>query len=202
MLPGFENLLFAHSSWYTYAATMRIYKHWDFRVAEPHTATGKLSFSSYPGTYVARNSSEVTRRNLKLLQCFQLNVVFPGHIFHMMLCICEDFERQLAFLPRFPGVSGRLLPLGQWSDDDPDHQQRLQLLPFWQHDPQQPAGVAEGQAGSQFGTYRRGVGQNLLQVQLWWAIMYLYGTEHSHKLLYKTAETLRDIQVQHKPKGQ
>lgn len=51
MLPGFENLLFAHSSWYTYAATMRIYKHWDFRITEPHTATGKLSFSSYPGTY-------------------------------------------------------------------------------------------------------------------------------------------------------
>ena len=49
MLPGFENLLFAHSSWYTYAATMRIYKHWDFHVTEPHTATGKLSFSSYPG---------------------------------------------------------------------------------------------------------------------------------------------------------
>lgn len=50
MLPGFENLLFAHSSWYTYAATMRIYKHWDFRITEPNTATGKLSFSSYPGT--------------------------------------------------------------------------------------------------------------------------------------------------------
>ncbi|KAJ8254352.1 hypothetical protein COCON_G00209640 [Conger conger] len=49
MLPGFENLLLAHSSWYTYAATMRIYKHWDFRVKEPHTATGKMSFSSYPG---------------------------------------------------------------------------------------------------------------------------------------------------------
>lgn len=51
VLPGFENLLFAHSSWYTYAATMRIYKHWDFSVAEPRTATGKLSFSSYPGVY-------------------------------------------------------------------------------------------------------------------------------------------------------
>lgn len=49
MLPGYENLLFAHSSWYTYAATMRIYKHWDFKLSEPHTATGKLSFSSYPG---------------------------------------------------------------------------------------------------------------------------------------------------------
>ncbi|AWP17364.1 putative phospholipase B-like 1 [Scophthalmus maximus] len=49
VLPGFENLLFGHSSWYTYAATMRIYKHWDFRVFDTHTATGKMSFSSYPG---------------------------------------------------------------------------------------------------------------------------------------------------------
>ncbi|XP_030256661.1 phospholipase B-like 1 [Sparus aurata] len=49
VLPGFENLLFGHSSWYTYAATMRIYKHWDFRLSDTHTATGKMSFSSYPG---------------------------------------------------------------------------------------------------------------------------------------------------------
>lgn len=50
VLPGFENLLFGHSSWYMYAATMRIYKHWDFRLSDTHTATGKMSFSSYPGT--------------------------------------------------------------------------------------------------------------------------------------------------------
>ncbi|XP_058477316.1 phospholipase B-like 1 [Solea solea] len=50
VLPGFENLLLGHSSWYTYAATMRIYKHWDFKVSDsPHTATAKMSFSSYPG---------------------------------------------------------------------------------------------------------------------------------------------------------
>ncbi|XP_054455427.1 phospholipase B-like 1 [Anoplopoma fimbria] len=49
VLPGFENLLFGHSSWYTYAATMRIYKHWDFRVSDTNIATGKMSFSSYPG---------------------------------------------------------------------------------------------------------------------------------------------------------
>ncbi|XP_069578281.1 phospholipase B-like 1 [Brachyistius frenatus] len=49
VLPGFENLLFGHSSWYTYAATMRIYKHWDFRVSDAYAATGKMSFSSYPG---------------------------------------------------------------------------------------------------------------------------------------------------------
>ncbi|CAI5659559.1 phospholipase B-like 1 isoform X3 [Oreochromis niloticus] len=49
VLPGFENLLVGHSSWYTYAATMRIYKHWDFKVSDTHVATGKMSFSSYPG---------------------------------------------------------------------------------------------------------------------------------------------------------
>ncbi|XP_020500493.2 phospholipase B-like 1 [Labrus bergylta] len=49
VLPGFENLLFGHSSWYTYAATMRIYKHWNFKVSDTQAATGKLSFSSYPG---------------------------------------------------------------------------------------------------------------------------------------------------------
>uniref|UniRef100_A0A8B9K679 Phospholipase B-like n=1 Tax=Astyanax mexicanus TaxID=7994 RepID=A0A8B9K679_ASTMX len=49
MLPGYENLLFAHSSWYTYAASMRIYKHWDFKQSNSHTGTGKVSFSSYPG---------------------------------------------------------------------------------------------------------------------------------------------------------
>ncbi|XP_054623956.1 phospholipase B-like 1 isoform X2 [Dunckerocampus dactyliophorus] len=47
--PGFENLLLGHSSWYNYASTMRIYKHWDLRVSNTHAATGKLSFSSYPG---------------------------------------------------------------------------------------------------------------------------------------------------------
>uniref|UniRef100_A0AAQ6IM55 Phospholipase B-like n=1 Tax=Anabas testudineus TaxID=64144 RepID=A0AAQ6IM55_ANATE len=53
VLPGFENLLLGHSSWYTYAATMRIYKHWDFRVSDTQTATGKMSFSSYPGFLVS-----------------------------------------------------------------------------------------------------------------------------------------------------
>ncbi|KAG7275524.1 LOW QUALITY PROTEIN: hypothetical protein CRUP_032567 [Coryphaenoides rupestris] len=37
--------------WFTYAASMRIYKHWDLRLSGAHTATGKMSFSSYPGTY-------------------------------------------------------------------------------------------------------------------------------------------------------
>lgn len=68
MLPGFENLLFAHSSWYTYAATMRIYKHWDFKVAEAHTATGKLSFSSYPGFLVSLDDFYLLGSGLMMTQ--------------------------------------------------------------------------------------------------------------------------------------
>ncbi|ROL51685.1 Phospholipase B-like 1 [Anabarilius grahami] len=53
LLPGYENLLFGHSSWYTYAASMRIYKHWDFRLKNKHNGTSRLSFSSYPEALLA-----------------------------------------------------------------------------------------------------------------------------------------------------
>lgn len=79
MLPGFENLLFAHSSWYTYAATMRIYKHWDFRIAEPHTATGKLSFSSYPGFLVSLDDFYLLGSGLMMTQT--TNNVFNSSLF-------------------------------------------------------------------------------------------------------------------------
>lgn len=49
VLPGYENIYFAHSSWFTYAATLRIYKHWNFNIVDPYTRTGRVSFSSYPG---------------------------------------------------------------------------------------------------------------------------------------------------------
>ena len=39
----------SHSSWFLYAATMRIYKHYDFNVKDAKTAAKRLSFSSYPG---------------------------------------------------------------------------------------------------------------------------------------------------------
>ncbi|KAG7216250.1 hypothetical protein INR49_029101 [Caranx melampygus] len=79
MLPGFENLLFAHSSWYTYAATMRIYKHWDFHIAEPHAATGKLSFSSYPGFLVSLDDFYLLGSGLMMTQT--TNNVFNSSLF-------------------------------------------------------------------------------------------------------------------------
>ncbi|TDH02607.1 hypothetical protein EPR50_G00154580 [Perca flavescens] len=79
MLPGFENLLFAHSSWYTYAATMRIYKHWDFHISEPHAATGKLSFSSYPGFLVSLDDFYLLGSGLMMTQT--TNNVFNSSLF-------------------------------------------------------------------------------------------------------------------------
>ncbi|XP_057717076.1 phospholipase B-like 1 [Corythoichthys intestinalis] len=79
VLPGFENLFFAHSSWYTYAATMRIYKHWDFHIADPNTATGKLSFSSYPGFLVSLDDFYLLGSGLMMTQT--TNNVFNASLF-------------------------------------------------------------------------------------------------------------------------
>ena len=56
VLPGYENIFMSHSSWFTYAATMRIFKHYDFNVVDKATAAKQISFSSYPG--------ELSRRRL------------------------------------------------------------------------------------------------------------------------------------------
>uniref|UniRef100_A0A6J0TBU9 Phospholipase B-like n=1 Tax=Pogona vitticeps TaxID=103695 RepID=A0A6J0TBU9_9SAUR len=68
VLPGYENIYFAHSSWFTYAATLRIYKHWDFRIDDPQTSTGRVSFSSYPGFLVSLDDFYILGSGLIMLQ--------------------------------------------------------------------------------------------------------------------------------------
>ncbi|XP_070803125.1 phospholipase B-like 1 [Pituophis catenifer annectens] len=68
VLPGYENIYFAHSSWFTYAATLRIYKHWDFRITDPQTKTGRASFSSYPGFLVSLDDFYILGSGLIMLQ--------------------------------------------------------------------------------------------------------------------------------------
>ncbi|XP_028601787.2 phospholipase B-like 1 isoform X1 [Podarcis muralis] len=68
VLPGYENILFAHSSWFTYAATLRIYKHWDFKVDDPQTSSGRASFSSYPGFLVSLDDFYILGNGLIMLQ--------------------------------------------------------------------------------------------------------------------------------------
>lgn len=68
VLPGFENILFAHSSWYTYAAMLRIYKHWDFNIKDKDTSSSRLSFSSYPGFLESLDDFYILSSGLILLQ--------------------------------------------------------------------------------------------------------------------------------------
>lgn len=68
VLPGFENIYFAHSSWYTYAAMLRIYKHWDFNIKDRDTSCSRLSFSSYPGFLESLDDFYILSSGLVLLQ--------------------------------------------------------------------------------------------------------------------------------------
>nr|XP_023685648.1 phospholipase B-like 1 [Paramormyrops kingsleyae] len=82
MLPGYENLLLSHSSWYVYSATMRIYKYWDFKMTEPHAATGKVSFSSYPGFLVSLDDFYLLGSGLLMTQT--TNLVFNNSLFSLI----------------------------------------------------------------------------------------------------------------------
>ncbi|XP_049738490.1 phospholipase B-like 1 [Elephas maximus indicus] len=68
VLPGFENIFFAHSSWYTYAAMLRIYKHWNFNIKDKDTSSKRLSFSSYPGFLESLDDFYILSSGLILLQ--------------------------------------------------------------------------------------------------------------------------------------
>uniref|UniRef100_A0A8C2W3L2 Phospholipase B-like n=1 Tax=Chinchilla lanigera TaxID=34839 RepID=A0A8C2W3L2_CHILA len=68
VLPGFENIYFGHSSWYTYAAMLRIYKHWDFNIKDEDTSSSRLSFSSYPGFLESLDDFYILSSGLILLQ--------------------------------------------------------------------------------------------------------------------------------------
>lgn len=68
VLPGYENIYFAHSSWYTYAAMLRIYKHWDFNIMDNETSSLRVSFSSYPGFLESLDDFYILSSGLVLLQ--------------------------------------------------------------------------------------------------------------------------------------
>lgn len=68
VLPGFENVFISHSSWFSYAATMRIFKHWDFKLEDQQTATGRQSFSSYPGFLMSLDDFYLLGSGLVMVQ--------------------------------------------------------------------------------------------------------------------------------------
>ncbi|XP_019600290.2 phospholipase B-like 1 [Rhinolophus sinicus] len=82
VLPGFENIYFAHSSWYTYAAMLRIYKHWDFNIKDKDTSCSRLSFSSYPGFLESLDDFYILSSGLILLQT--TNSVFNKTLLNLL----------------------------------------------------------------------------------------------------------------------
>nr|XP_032822922.1 phospholipase B-like 1 [Petromyzon marinus] len=68
ILPGYENIFMSHSSWFTYAATMRIFKHWDLNILDASTASRQMSFSSYPGFLESLDDYYLLSSGLVLLQ--------------------------------------------------------------------------------------------------------------------------------------
>jgi hypothetical protein len=50
VLPGLEDIYVGHTSWFTYSAMLRIYKTYEFSLANPSNSAKKVTFSSYPAT--------------------------------------------------------------------------------------------------------------------------------------------------------
>jgi len=68
VLGAYENVYMSHSSWFAYASTLRIYKHYDFNVKERSTKANKMSFSSYPGFLESLDDFYLLSSNMVLLQ--------------------------------------------------------------------------------------------------------------------------------------
>jgi hypothetical protein len=46
---NFSNIFMGHSSWYTYQATNRIFKYYEFALSNPRLGSNSVAFASYPG---------------------------------------------------------------------------------------------------------------------------------------------------------
>ena len=72
MTPGFEDLLFAHSSWFTYGSMLRSFKSYKFGLADPGSAPfrpgNQVAFSSYPGLLSSLDDFYLMGGGLALVQ--------------------------------------------------------------------------------------------------------------------------------------
>ncbi|XP_015778026.1 PREDICTED: phospholipase-B 81-like isoform X2 [Acropora digitifera] len=68
VLPGYENIFAGHSSWFSYSATMRIYKYYLFNLADPSQAAKQMSFASYPGYLVSLDDFYIMDSGLVMVQ--------------------------------------------------------------------------------------------------------------------------------------
>ncbi|KAH3863783.1 phospholipase B-like 1 [Dreissena polymorpha] len=82
VLGAYEDVFMSHSSWFIYQATMRIYKHYNFNVDDPDTATQRMSFSSYPGFLESLDDFYLMSSGLVMLQT--TNNVFNASLYKLV----------------------------------------------------------------------------------------------------------------------
>ncbi|XP_065910196.1 phospholipase B-like 1 [Dysidea avara] len=82
MLPGYENLFGGHSSWFTYASMLRIFKHYAFNLHDQNAATKVMSFSSYPAYLSSLDDFYLMDSGLMMLQT--TNGVFNHSIYSLV----------------------------------------------------------------------------------------------------------------------
>jgi len=73
VLPDLSNIYFAHTSWFSYSATTRILKYYDFPLSPQSTAAQKVTFSSYPGFLNSFDDYYITSSGLVVIET-SLNV--------------------------------------------------------------------------------------------------------------------------------
>ena len=79
MTGNFSDLFMGHSSWYTYTATNRIFKHYSFEYKSSNVAAQKVSFSSYPGYLESLDDFYMMSSGLGMVQT---SISFSNHSFY------------------------------------------------------------------------------------------------------------------------
>ncbi|KAI3424367.1 hypothetical protein D9Q98_009920 [Chlorella vulgaris] len=77
--PDLSDIWMGHSTWDTFTAMLRIYKHYSFDLRQLRPAANRLSFSSYPGELFSDDDFFLTSAGLVILQT--TNKIFNDELF-------------------------------------------------------------------------------------------------------------------------
>lgn len=82
LAPDLSDIFMGHSTWDTYTAQLRIYKHYAFDLRQLRPAASRLSFSSYPGELFSDDDFFLMDSGLVLLQT--TNKIFNDELFDLL----------------------------------------------------------------------------------------------------------------------
>lgn len=81
--PALDDVLISHSSWFSYSAMNRIFKHYYFDLPTPVTGASKVSFSSYPGMLNSLDDFYMMNSDMVMIQT--TNSVFNMELFKQVV---------------------------------------------------------------------------------------------------------------------